>query len=252
MERIPNSPEYKRFGRNVEIHAIFVRHGEKDEKGNLIDKGKEQASYFGKKLENSDAIKAYSSPVQRVVETVEQIIKNSPHDKKLKTRLKTEISIPQISQETYKKIKELGEKGDDEATEWFLNFGSKKPDAETTSPYEVAESFAYVLTKYLRMTDKIYSGSNIDLIHGTHQMLPEALLKEVLIRKFEDKNIVGFEKLDDIGGALKFTEGMEFFIKTDEFGNKKINVKFRDQVYDIDMSKLDELAKSYAEKQNEK
>jgi broad specificity phosphatase PhoE len=252
MERNPSSPEHKRFGQNVEIHAIFVRHGEKDESGNLTDKGKEQASDFGEKLESKDAIKAYSSPVRRAVETVEQVIENSPHDKKLKTRLKTKIGIPQSSQEFYKKFKELEKLGDNEAAEWFLSFGSQKPDAETSSPHEVAESFAYILTKYLRMTDKIYSRSNIDLIHGTHQGLPEALLKEVLKRKVDEKDIVGFEKLDDIGGALKFTEGMEFFIKTDEFGNKKINVNFRNQVYGIDMSKLDELAKSYAEKQNEK
>jgi len=130
-----------------------------------------------------------------------------------------------------------------------LSFGTKKPDAETVSPHEVAESFAYILTKYFKMADKLYSGSNIDLVNGTHQGLPEALLKEVLKRKNDDgEELTGFDNLEEIGGALKFTEGMEFLIKVDERGNKKLTVNFRGQEYDIDMAKLNELAKSYAEK----
>lgn len=250
MEKEPHvfTPETERFGRNVEIHAIFVRHGEKSESGELTDEGKKQAVEFGKTLESRDAIKGYSSPVQRAIETVEQIIENSPHDKKLKTRIRTEIGIQPPSQEFNKKFKKLEKEGPDDAVKWFLSFGIKKPDAETISPHEVAESFAYILTKYLKMADKLYSGSNIDLLNGTHQGLPEALLKEVLKRKIDDKEVVGFDNLEDIGGALKFTEGMEFIIKTDERGDKKLTVNFRGQEYDIDMTKLNELAKSYAEK----
>ena len=66
-------------------------------------------------------------------------------------------------------------------------------------------------------------------------------------RKIDDnKEVVGFDNLEEVGGALKFTEGMEFIIKTDEQGDKKLTVKFRGQEYDIDMEKLNELAKSYA------
>jgi bisphosphoglycerate-dependent phosphoglycerate mutase len=253
MEKEPHifTPELEkeRFGRNVEIHAIFVRHGEKNESGELTDNGKKQAAEFGENLESRDAIKGYSSPVQRAVETVEQIIENSPHDKKLKTRIRTEIGIPPFSQASYKKIKELEKQGHGEAAEWYLSFGVERPDAETSSPHEVAESFAYILIKYLKMADKLYSGSNIDLINGTHQWLPEALLKEVLKRKTDDgKEVVGFNNLEDIGGALKFAEEMEFIIKTDEQGNKKITVNFRGQKHDIDAERLNELAKSYAEK----
>ncbi|MEI6288428.1 MAG: histidine phosphatase family protein [bacterium] len=251
MEKEPHifTPEIKRFGRNVEIHAVFVRHGEKSENGELTNEGKKQAAEFGDNLKSRDAIKGYSSPVQRAIETVEQIIENSPHDKKLKTRIRTEIGIPPSSQEFYKKFKELEKQGPDEAAKWYLSFGTERPDAETSSPHEVAESFAYILAKYFKMADRLYSGSNIDLVNGTHQGLPEALLKEVLKRKIDDnKEIIGFDNLEDIGGALKFTEGMEFVIKTDERGDKKLTVNFRGQEYDIDMAKLNELAKSYAEK----
>lgn len=148
-----------------------------------------------------------------------------------------------------KKFRQLEKEGSDAAAEWYLSFGTEKPDSETTSPHEIAESFAYVLTKYLRMADKLYTGSNIDLINGTHQGLPEALLKEILIREKDDQKIIGFDKLEDIGGALKFTEGMEFLIKVDEQGNKSLKLNFRGQTYDLEMDKLNELAKSYEEKQ---
>ncbi len=243
----PESPE--RFGRNVAIHAIFVRHGEKGEEGELTDEGTRQASAFGSGLGNKDAIKGYSSPVRRTVETVEQIIENSPHDKKLETRIRTEIGIPRSSREFSERFKDLEKKGPDVAAEWFLHFGRQEPDAETASPHEVAESFAYLIVKYLKMADKLYSGSNIDLINGTHQGLPEALLKEVLKRKIDDKEVVGFQKLEDIGGALQFTEAMEFMIKTGEQGGKTLKLNFRGREYDIDMAKLNALAESYAERQ---
>ena len=257
MENEPRIPaaesieSLERFGKNVEIHAVFVRHGEKSKSGELTEEGKRQASEFGENLEGRDVVKGYASPVQRAVETVEKIIESSPHNKKLTTRIRTEIGIPPSSKKFYKKFKELEKQGPDAAAEWFLSFGAERPDAETASPHEVAESFAYILTRYLKMADKLYSGSNIDLINGTHQGLPEALLKKVLKRKIDDEEVTGFEKLEDIGGALKFTEGMEFIIKTDEERNKKLTVNFRGQEYDIDMAKLDELAQSYVEKQRQ-
>ena len=239
----------KRFCSDVQIHAIFMRHGEKGESGELTEEGKRQARELGSDLVSKDAIKAYSSPVQRVLETVQQVIEAAPHDKKFNTRIRAEIGIPPSSKEFIKKFRELEKQGPNAAAEWYLGFGAEKPDSETTSPHEIAESFAYILTKYLRMTEKLYSGSNVDLINGTHQGLPEALLKEILIQQKDDQQIVGFDKLEDIGGALKFTEGMEFLIKTDKQGNKFLKLNFRGQAYDLDMNKLDELAKSYEEKQ---
>jgi len=251
MEREPHivTPEsLERFGRNVEIHAIFMRHGEKGASGELTEEGKRQATQLGESLTDKDAIKAYSSPVQRVLETVQEVLDAAPHDKKLNTRVRVEIGIPPSSKEFIEQFRQLEKEGPDAAAEWYLSFGAENPDPETSSPHEVAKSFAYILTKYLKMAGKLYSGSNIDLINGTHQGLPEALLKEVLVRQKDDQELIGFEKLEDIGGALKFTESMEFLIKIDEHGNKILKLNFRGQTYDIDMDKLNELAQSYEQK----
>lgn len=250
MEKQSNfTPESREKGLNIQMHVIFMRHGDKNENGELTDEGKIQSTEFGEKLENKDAIKVYSSPVKRVIETVEGVLEGAPHDKKLKTRIRTEIGTPPSSKEFIQKFKELEKQGADAAAEWYLNFGTERPDPETLSPHEVAESFAYTLSQYIKMTDRLYSDSNIDLINGTHQSLPEALLKEILIQQKDDKKIIGFDKLEDIGGALKFTESMEFLIKVDEKGNKTLKLNFRGQTYDLEMNKLNELAKSYEEKQ---
>lgn len=102
------------------------------------------------------------------------------------------------------------------------------------------------------MADRLYSGSNIDLINGTHGGLPEALLQEILIRKQDDKTIIGFEKLKEIGGGLKPAEGMDFLIKIDEKNEKTIKLHFRNEEYDLDLDKLNELARSYAEGKKER
>lgn len=243
----PESQE-KRFGTDVQIHAIFMRHGEKGEGGELTEEGKRQATEFGNDLVSKDAIKAYSSPVQRVLETVQQVVETAPHDKKLNTRVRTELGLPPSSKLFSEKFEQLQKEGEDKAVEWYLSFGDKKPDSETTSPHEIAESLAYIITKYLSMAGKLYSGSNIDLINGTHQGLPEALLKEVLIRKKDNEEILGFDKIEDIGGSLKFAEGVEFLIKTDTRGEKILKVNFRGDSYDVDMTKLNELAKTYEER----
>lgn len=104
------------------------------------------------------------------------------------------------------------------------------------------------------MPEKLKSGSNIDLINVTHQSIPEALLKEVLVQQEKDgTQKVGFKTLAEIGGPLQTAEPMEFLIKTDKQGEKSIQLHFRNQTFDIDINRLRELAESYAQKQqNEK
>lgn len=102
------------------------------------------------------------------------------------------------------------------------------------------------------MADKLYSGSKIDLINGTHQGLPEALLKETLVRQVDDKKVVGFDRVSEIGGALGPAEGVDFIIRSDDTEAKTIQLQFRGQTFEIDMEKLYQLAESYAEKRKTK
>ena len=243
----PESRE-KEYGRNVEIHAVFMRHGERAKNGELTERGGEQAKSVGRSLEAKDAIKAYTSPIQRAVETAEKVIETAQHEKKLKTRIRTELGIPPFSENFSEQLQKMETQNPDSAAEHYLSFGDKKPDQGTASPHEVAEAMASVLARYFQMVDKLKSGSNVDLINTTHQGLPEALLKEILVRQEGDGKKIGFSTLAEIGGPLKLAEPMEFRIKTDSQGNKTIQLYFRDKIFDIDLDNLNNLAKSYYEK----
>lgn len=240
-------------GKNVILRVFFVRHGEKDkETGGLTERGKEEAIEVGKNMRKAKLIKGYSSPLERAVQTTEQIIKATPlpSDKKLKTRIRQEIGMPPFSAEATQYYRDLEAMEFGKGAEWWLSFGETRPDEETWSPCETAEAFAYFLRRYHKMPDKLHAGSEVDFINGTHQALPEALLKEILIREQGDEKIVGFDKLEEIGGALKLTEGMEFEIKVDAVGQKTIKLHLRGREYDIDLEKLNKLAESYEAKKH--
>ncbi len=65
MEQIKNIENKEKFGRNVEILIKFIRHGERDSEGNLLDVGrkitKENAVLTGLNKDDFDAIKAIGS-----------------------------------------------------------------------------------------------------------------------------------------------------------------------------------------------
>ena len=251
MEKINESvlENREKFGKNVEIHAIFVRHGEKDKTGQLSEEGKRQAVEFGSLLEKKTAVKGYSSPVKRVLETVDTIVESAPGDKKLVTRARVDLTYPTFSK---KFMEEFGnimkEKGQDAAVEWWFNLGNERFDAESPTTKEVAESGAYILNRYIEMSKKLYSGSKIDLVNGTHQGLPEALLQEIMVRKEGDKEVTGFDTLDEIGGSLQPTESVEYVIKTNSDGDKSVFIQFRGNTYGIDLEKFNLLVERYKER----
>ena len=45
---------------------------------------------------------------------------------------------------------------------------------------------------------------------------------------------VGFDKVEDIGGAIQPGESLKFVIDLDEKGEKTTKLKFRDKLYDYD------------------
>ena len=149
----------------------------------------------------------------------------------------------QFMQEYKKQAKDGGE---DVAADWYLSFGNKRFDRETVSPKEVAEGFAYMLRENMKMSRKLYSGSKVDLIGGTHQILPESLLKEIMIRNVNGRKVVGFNSVKEIGGALGFAEPVDFYVKRGKDGGETIKLDFRNGEYDVDIGRLNKLADSYS------
>jgi broad specificity phosphatase PhoE len=273
MERersIPREQEEQRenFGRNVKIRAIFVRHGEKVPSTTtwtedvLSERGIEESKRFGEKLEKKKAIKAYSSDTERTKETARLIVESSPTEKKMVQRVSKELGFycskegnfvheaMEIRKEIFgedfdnlpeeEKRKRIHE-ADGRITNYYLSFNDKRPDPQTYSPVETAAMVARRVDLYIRMVDKLYSHSDIDLINVSHDFPLSAFLKEVMLRNVEGKIIRGFEKIEEIGGPIDFNEGFEILIQTDEKGEKSVKMIFRGQEYQIDMQRLKEL-----------
>lgn len=224
----------KDYGKNVEIDVTFIRHGEKSEKGRLTKRGKEQARKYGFGLRKKTAIKGYSSPFYRAIKTTENIINTAPHDKKLKTRIRQDLGYPNYSKKFMNRLVEKYEKGgDDLAFDWFSK--TRKLGKKDLTSKEAAQNLAYMLKNYENMSKRLYSGSDVDLILGTHAYLPESLLKQLL----------GFKSIKNIGGILNYAEPVEFKIKRDDKGKSHIGLYLRGKDYKVNMKKLNQLAGSY-------
>lgn len=270
MEKIRQKEQFEskeKFGRNVKIHAIFVRHGEKGlsiitGETYLTKRGRKESKKFGKGLEKRKAIKPYSSDTERTIETVKLIVEASPTKKKMRQRVKKELGFycleggdfireaMRIKKETLGKdfdnlSKEEKEKrlreSDKRQTNYYLSFGDKRPDPGTYSPVEAAAMVARRVDIYMRMPEKLHFSTDIDLINVSHDLSLSAFLKEVLARNVEKKQIRGFNTIDEIGGPIGFNEGFEILIQTDNQGKKSVKMSFRNQEYQVDAKRLNEL-----------
>ncbi|HEB01474.1 MAG TPA: hypothetical protein ENI16_00565 [Candidatus Portnoybacteria bacterium] len=274
-ERQPEVESKERFGRNVKIRATFMRHAPKAEasdvsgKSLLSEEGRERAREVGRELEvKQHGIKAYTSPTERAIETADLVLEEQEKKETsiLKSRERDELGLIPGSKDFYQQIKKLTkenlppnyeklegeekeeafEKAEDKAVDWWLKMGDQKPDNETASPQEMAVSVARLVDRYIRMADRLYSGSEVDLLNVSHKGTLEPFLKEVLFRKVrdetgEEKVVRGFEELEEIGGGMRPTESWTLTIKTNKEGNKSIKLSFRGQECDLDMERLREL-----------
>lgn len=256
------------FGRNVEVHAKFIRHAEKkyprsENEVPLSEDGIKKSEELGESLEKKDRIEGEYSDTVRARNTTESVVFHSPTENKLKTKerdelafrcsdnfmLRTKKHIEEISKNSQKSVTEKGKKKTEagastEGIDYYLSFGDEKPDKETYSPVETAAMVAKRLDIAIRKADRLHSGTKMDAIFTSHDYVVAAFLKEVMIlgRTGEGKKI-GFNSLEEIGGTIQPLEGFEITAKTDDSGQKSIEFTFRGQNYEFDMERFDELIK---------
>jgi Histidine phosphatase superfamily (branch 1) len=262
----PENFEAKR-GENVTIHAVFMRHGEKETSvitpdTRLTEKGREGSREVGRQLDKREVIKAYSSDTERTRETADLVVGASATERKLKQRIRKELAFPYDKDgsfvEELSRIKRqmLGDnfaqlQEDERRTrleryeaymaDYYLSFGDKQPDTGTLSPVQIAAMGAKRIDVFSKIADKCYSGSDVELINVTHDFNIESLLKELMIRNVGGKDVRGFEKIEEIGGPIRFNEGFEVLVETDAGGNKELRINFRGEQYKIDTKRLSEL-----------
>lgn len=257
----------EKLGRNVRITAIFLRHGEKEfinDKANtgLTEEGRQMSSDFGSGLEEKDAIKSYASDTDRTIDTATLVVNAAPTGHKLALKIKDELKVPfdekgPFMSSLFAMKKEiLGPEFNNLAPkdqqqrlnefytrqhDLYLNYGDKRPDESTLSPIEVASRLAERLDIYIRMADRLKSGSKVDLINATHDWAIASFLKEVILRRDGEVVVRGFQSIEDIGGPIRYTEHFDVDISTDADGIKNCVLIFRGQKCQIDFERFGEL-----------
>ncbi len=271
-------------GKNVKIVLKMIRHGERTKEGLLTDYGrkitKERAREGGIKSEEFGAIKAVGSNagpkgptgMERALETANIYAKELAGEKAFQTRIKDMLSyetlkssppydhlsiynsnLPDNFKELSDQEKVIAAKKANEATINHL-ISLHTPEAEMFKK-EIAGAFAYFVEHYEKMTNRLKSDSKVLMPSGTHGGLIEPFLQQTLVRQLENgEKVLGFKKLEEIGGDFDPSEAFDIEIGTDAEGNhSNLRVVFdnpsRPKVKEayLDREKLYELSKYYQE-----
>ena len=262
-EQIEDSLE-KEKGYNTEVDIWLIRHGERplnqtapDVK--LTENGLAESAEFGKQLTEPRLITGEHSRSSRTKETVETIIFNSPAEKKLRMKEREELAS-HSSPEFVEMIKEhvrnifrekMGFVPADRdllstkcGIDFYLKYGENRPDAQTYSPVEAAALVALRVNVAIKKSDRIKSGDSWGIVLSSHDYVIASFLKEVMLRKDKDGQIVrGFDSLGDLGKTINFLEGPQIIVKNDDVRQKTVKLIFRGQVYDMDMERFGQLVK---------
>lgn len=265
--------EKKERGKNVKLRLIFLRHAHKAEmdphaggvisQSNLSEKGKQASQNLGWTAATEENLKAYVSRFERSLETAENFLIGTLEKEDapaiFSTRVRPALDAPHFSEEfidvyrahfspkpenfdslSLDEKEKIIEDIEAPAVEYWLERWDEKFDEETESAAEVAERTAYYFSCFDRMSEKLKSGSQVELMNITHKTVTEPFLIACLKPPLPN--------LKEAEGPLDLLEGWEIIIETDENGKKSHAVKFRGKEYGIDMAKVAALKKSYFEK----
>lgn len=268
------APEKKEvFGHNIKAVLEFKRHQDpgKTPEGMsadwLTEKGQVAAREDGAKIEEA-TVKGFASPKLRAQETVDLMLQNVDDDvrvinQKLETlegtraavgsrtdkeRDKNEFNIRTRKEldatANFAKIMPIASAWADEQikagakldkysliVEWYLDNPEKCRENGVLDGHETATEIAERVAVELGMTDRFKDNSEVRLVNVTHGPKIEPFLREV----------VGVENLEEIGGALKPGESVNFAVSIDDNKNKSVKLLFRDKEYPIEQNELEKI-----------
>lgn len=249
LESIEHRENLER-GRNISLEISFLRHGEKDSKGELTDAGFEEAEDLGKNKEiPRDGVKLYTSPFGRNIDTMEAIIQGieeQQEEKKIfNPRYRIDLAPPEWEHfdDLVGRAKEIEKKeGHDGVFRYMMSESLAQKDLERWS-----SALAYMIDRYRKGSHRFYSGSNIELQHIAHDTVIGDFLRKVAIFRDENGQKVETIDFDNLGGSINFLEGFTFVVNIDGEGQEHFKIIFRDKELEVDESKFQKLVSSYKE-----
>lgn len=264
--------ENKENGKNVLITIKFMRHGERDKDGNLLDIGREKtainAEEFAKHNQVYDAVKAIGSPagpasdvgMQRALETSDIYANVLDKDNLFNTRVNKFLSYetlitkpPYDHREIYNQSlpENYNELSDEEKVVAAKIANSKTvehldslatPEAIQYKK-ELGGAEAVVVEHYANMAKNLKKDSKVLITAGGHGGMLEYLLTQTMVAIDEDGNKHDDWTINKIGGDLHPSEAFNIDIKTDEKG------ELMDLVVSFDGANRPNFPKMYLDKQ---
>ncbi|MEA2097499.1 MAG: hypothetical protein U9P70_00230 [Patescibacteria group bacterium] len=147
----------------------------------------------------------------------------------------------------------------DDFSELIEKLETKNEKIEIKMPrFEMAVKFAEWVKLCVNASKFLPSKTEINLVNVSHSFNLIAFLKEVMIFKNEDgkeikaKDLEAKEFLDKIGGSIKTAEFFEIDVKRKDKKNFEAFLKFRGESYNLDFSRIDELAELAKQKRLER
>src|SRR3989338_5629982 len=219
MEKLKGIERQNNFekGRNVNLAISFLRHGEKDLKGELTDVGRAKSEELGKHKEK----------------------------KIFKSRHRIMLAPPEWEHFDHlaRKAKEMEEKeGHGGVFRYMMAEPLAQKDLERWS-----SALAYMINQYRKGGHRFYSGSDIELQHITHDTVIGDFLRKVAIFRNENGQKIEDINFDKLGGPINFLEGFSFVVNIDKEGQEHFKIIFRGKELEVDENKFKELVNFYKE-----
>lgn len=205
----------------------FFRHGDKNSKGNLSEKGKEQASVYGKNLHISDnqEIQIYSSSKKRVLKTVKIIINSCVSiDDSTRINISKHLSVDAFlydsdKSEFFKKYSNLPQKTyaqkikkERNRMHSWLQY-QDQPDSGTASSFQVFNEVCLFIKKIVRNDQKSLSNEKSKtVLCGTHEFILAALVHHLLKSK-DEINLTRIKYLEDLELTISSKEGVVEYLR---------------------------------------
>lgn len=250
----------------------------------ISEKGQEQAFELGTTIAASEqGAKGYVSSSARTTETLDQFLKgyqeynpDTPiRGKKIREELTLEfpddfwklyddkfsaeknriLTERNVTPEQFKDLTpDEQEKVAETAEEPVLREWVEDPKSELAKlfpPREQAARFASLFNRrHERLARKLYSGSDINLLHLTHKTITEPfLVSGVLTRKSDGERITS---LSQIGGSLETLGNWESKVITDDQGKSEVSIFIRGEEFQIDSEILQALVAEDLERRKAK
>jgi broad specificity phosphatase PhoE len=255
-EKSPEKEITKEYGRNIRQRDIYFRHGEKTTTGELAPAGYKRAEKIGKSLKVAQHdIKGYYSPWERTEQFTKTIIDATKKVKKFSARQRLELGRLKFSETFLHKIMQIREKeGANAAVQYYLGYEKQRPEKNLPSPKEIAADMAKHVLTHIKMTERYYNGSKVDLINGTHRFCIEPFLKEAIGEEIEKNpvNPKGKTFVEKLGGSMDFGQGFEIDTVIDSQGRKSVKLLLRGKEYPVDTERLTRLIEKYYKKEKGK